>query len=107
MFQFRFCRHCAERSENFLTATIKSKRTCESAQYVIAPAIPFAIPDKLRFLPRNSLGACPRFRSATSRVSEVQANQQHPRDESAADHAKPFKDPNDFIAALARFDVSQ
>jgi hypothetical protein len=45
-YHFQFCRHCQEPSEYFLSATIRDKRTRARAQYVIAPAIPFALPDE-------------------------------------------------------------
>lgn len=53
MYQFKFCRHCAELSENFLPATIRYKRTLAKAQRVLAPAIPFAWSDELRFSPQE------------------------------------------------------
>lgn len=54
MFQFRFCRHCAERSENFLPATIRDRRTLAKAQRVLAPEIPFAWSDELGSLSHES-----------------------------------------------------
>jgi len=53
LYSYKYCLHCQKASEDFLPATIKSKRTRAKAQYVVAPAIPFAVPDELRFSPHE------------------------------------------------------
>jgi hypothetical protein len=50
MYHYQFCRHGQEPSEYLLQATITSERTLAKAQRVVAPAIPFALPEELRDL---------------------------------------------------------
>lgn len=76
--------------------------SCE-AQRVLAPAIPFAWSDELRFSPQEEKAGLPRRRSANSRVSEVDADQHHNRDEGAADYGEAFQGRDDFVSALAGF----